>query len=72
MFLRNRVAAGIEKIDNCALVAGSPMSFYCRHCGIPTEILPEDYVFPPITECSQCRALKTEGWLEESMQSAAG
>lgn len=67
---RRRLAANIEKVDNSALHAGAPMYFYCRHCGLPTEILPEDYVFPPITECSQSRGLKTEGWLEEAIRTA--
>lgn len=67
---RQRIAVGIEKTENCDLPAGSPMYFYCRHCGIPTEILPEDYVFPPIAECSQCRGLKNEGWLEEAIKMA--
>lgn len=65
---RRRLAASIEKVDNSALHAGAPMYFYCRHCGLPTEILPEDYVFPPPTECSQCRGLKNEGWLDEAVQ----
>jgi|GEM_PF-3256399 len=67
---RRRLAAGIEKVDNSALHAGAPMYFYCRHCGLPTEILPEDYVFPPTTECSQCRGLKIEGWLEEAIRTS--
>lgn len=65
---RQRLAANIEKVDNAALHAGAPMYFYCRHCGLPTEMLPEDYVFPPITECSQCWGLKNEGWLEEAVR----
>lgn len=63
---RRLLAAEIEKIDNADLPAGSPMYFYCRHCGIPTEVLPEDYVFPPLRECSQCQGLKSEGWLGEA------
>lgn len=70
-FARRRLyAAQIEKIDNAELPAGSPMYFYCRQCGIPTEVLPEDYVFPPTSECSQCQGLKNEGWLEEAMRLA--
>jgi hypothetical protein len=67
---RRRLAANMEKVDNSALHAGAPMYFYCRHCGLPTEMLPEDYVFPPITECSQCRGLRNEGWLEEAIRKA--
>ncbi|MBL8830353.1 MAG: hypothetical protein JNM18_25470 [Planctomycetaceae bacterium] len=66
-FARRRLyASEIEKIENADLPAGSPMYFYCRHCGIPSEVLPEDYVFPPLQECSQCQGLKSEGWLEEA------
>lgn len=65
---RRLLAVKIEKINNADLPTGSPMYFYCRHCGIPTEVLPEDYVFPPTTECSQCKGLKSEGWLEEARQ----
>lgn len=67
---RQLLAAGIEKVDNSALHPGAPMYFYCRHCGLPTEILPEDYDFRPITECSQCRGLRNEGWLEEADREA--
>ena len=38
---RRRLATGIEKIENSDLAAGSSMYFQCRHCGLPTEILPE-------------------------------
>ena len=68
---RRLYVAEIEKIDNADLPAGSPMYFYCRHCGIPTEVLPEDYVFPPLRECSQCQGLKSEGWLEEAVRMAS-
>jgi len=46
------------------------MYFYCRHCGIPTEVLPEDFVFQPMLECSQCQGLKKEGWLEAAVEMA--
>lgn len=56
---RKNYADLICKIDNQGLHAGSPMYFYCIHCGIPTEVLPEDFIFPPIKECSQCLGLKS-------------
>jgi hypothetical protein len=37
-----------------------------RSSAVP-EILPEEFVFPANTECSQCRGLKNEGWLEEAV-----
>lgn len=62
---RVRYAVNIEKIDNSGLHAGSPMYFYCKDCGIPTEVLPEDYLFQPNRCCSQCKGLEDRGWLEE-------
>ena len=55
---RKHYADFICKIDNQGLHAGDPMYFYCEHCGTPTEVLPEDFIFPPIKECSQCLGLK--------------
>jgi len=70
-FLRRRkYSYQIEKVDNSGLHAGSPMYFYCRFCGVPTEVLPEDYLFQPITCCSQCKGLQEEGWLEEAKRLA--
>lgn len=68
--VRRRLSQQIEKIDNQGLHAGSPMYFYCRHCGMPTEVLPEDFVFQPMRECSQCVGLKHEGWLEAAVEMA--
>jgi hypothetical protein len=52
--------------DNDRLDAGSPMYFYCMHCGILIEKLPEDYLFRPLQLCSQCKGLKEQGWLGEA------
>lgn len=68
---RRRYAIQIEKIDNSGLHAGSPMYFYCKECGIPTEVLPEDYLFPPLRQCSQCQGLHQQGWLETAKKMAA-
>lgn len=67
---RRRYAHQIEKIDNAGLHAGSPMYFYCKECGIPTEVLPEDYLFAPLRQCSQCNGLHQQGWLEFAKQMA--
>ena len=67
---RKRYAIQIEKVDNSGLHAGSPMYFYCKTCGIPTEVLPEDYLFPPLRECSQCFGLQQQGWLEDAKKLA--
>lgn len=63
---RCQYAINIEKIDNSGLHAGSPMYFYCKDCGIPTEVLPEDYLFRPLNQCSQCQGLHQHGWLEQA------
>lgn len=57
-----------EKVSNSDLYAGQSMYFYCKHCGIPTEKLPEDYLFPVYTECSQCKGLQQEGLLMEALK----
>lgn len=67
---RVRYARRVEQIDNAGLHAGQPMYFYCKDCGIPTEVLPEDYLFVPYSRCSQCTGLQKEGWLEEAKRSA--
>jgi len=59
-----------KKIDNSTLPAGVPVFTYCRHCGIPIEKLPEDYLFCPYFKCSQCSGLENEGWLEDAIAAA--
>ena len=68
-FIRRRKFAEekVKKIDNSTLPAGSPVFTYCRHCGVPLEKLPEDYLFRPYSECSQCSGLANEGWLDEAI-----
>ena len=67
---RRRYAVEIEKVDNAGLHAGSPMYFYCKHCGIPTEVLPEDFLFPPSLTCSQCKGLEDHHWLKDAVELA--
>lgn len=63
---RHNYAAKQERFDNGNLPSGSPVYVYCEHCGILLERLPEDYLFPPLRECSQCIGLKKHGWLKEA------
>jgi CRISPR/Cas system-associated protein Cas10 (large subunit of type III CRISPR-Cas system) len=51
------------QIDNSALYAGSPMHYYCKHCGEPTETLPEAHMSRPKTVCDACQALVEHGVL---------
>ncbi len=70
-FVRRVIFASThEKYDSEELPAGSPIYVYCQHCGILIERLPEDYLFPPSGECSQCVGLKKQGWLEEAENKA--
>ncbi len=52
-----------EKIDNSALVAGSPMYFDCRACGCQDIKVSEDYIRRPKL-CEECQAMQDLGWLE--------
>jgi hypothetical protein len=67
---RCRYSSEITKIDNAGLHAGSPMYYYCKDCGIPTEVLPEDHLFPPVKQCSQCLALSENNWMKEALRCA--
>lgn len=63
--LKRRQASQPVHIDNSSLYAGSPMHFYCRSCGWPTDTLPEDYFLTrPRQLCGECQAMKDMGWLE--------
>jgi hypothetical protein len=60
-----------KQVNNASLPAGSPMYFYCKHCGVHTATLPEDYLSTPKRVCDECQALVNEGamtivkrWLE--------
>lgn len=60
---RKALAAETPKIDNSKLYAGSPMYFYCNHCGGLADTVPEDYIFKPRHVCSQCEAMIEHGYL---------
>jgi len=45
---------------------GEPIQVFCIHCGMPTEILEEDFIFDSNDKCSQCRALDNRSWLDEA------
>lgn len=50
-----------KQINNSSLRAGSPMYFYCRHCGVHTETLPESYTGKAVTICRPCDELDKMG-----------
>ena len=61
-----RLAANASKtkIDNGSLPAGSPMHYYCRFCGEPTETLPEGHLGRPRTACEPCQVLRDHGLID--------
>jgi hypothetical protein len=63
---RSNFAQKHEKYVNEDLPNGAPVYVYCRHCGIMIDRLPEDYLFTPYSQCSQCAGLQSQGWLEEA------
>jgi len=57
------------KIDDSRLYAGAPMHFYCKYCGVATEVLPELYTGIPKTVCDACQTLVKKGWHDNKMPS---
>jgi hypothetical protein len=55
--------AGRKRVDNSALPAGSPMTYYCRSCGDISGVLPEAHSEPVPDLCGRCFSLKHRGWL---------
>lgn len=47
-----------KKIDNSRLPAGSNMFFYCKHCAVLTDVLPELYTCTPKQICFDCEKLQ--------------
>lgn len=56
-------------IDDTKLYAGSPMHFYCKYCGVITEVLPELYTCIPKTVCDACQTLVDKGWHDHKVPS---
>lgn len=55
-----------KRIRNEDLYAGSPMYFYCRHCGHQSDVLPETYdprYQQPRKVCDPCQVVIDHGWL---------
>jgi len=53
-----------KQVNNSDLRAGSPMYYYCKHCGIHTETLPETHWSTPTTVCGGCKVLVEQGIIE--------
>ena len=50
-----------KQINNSSLLAGSPMYYYCKFCGCPTETLPELHMKSPKIKCDPCETLHIHG-----------
>lgn len=60
-FERRKAVHQGKQINNAELPAGSPMHYYCRFCGAPTETLPECHLGKPCTCCDPCKVLHEHG-----------
>lgn len=59
-----------SQINNSALPAGSPMYYYCKHCGTHTETLSEGHWSRPKTVCEACEALAVHGLIPDALEAA--
>ena len=46
--------------------AGHPMVYHCEHCGMVSDILPEDFFCRPRTVCSMCDGLVKLNLIEKA------
>lgn len=56
-----------KRINNGDLYAGSPMHYYCRHCGAE-DIKPEGFIpqtDPIKNPCDACKELIAKGWMPQ-------
>jgi hypothetical protein len=51
-----------KKVDNGSLYAGSPMHYYCRICGLTSDVLPESHIGQPRRYCAACQELVDHGY----------
>lgn|GEM_PF-4317413 len=60
---RREKSMEVGQVDNASLYAGSPMYYYCKHCGVQVAVKPEDwYEDPPPSTCADCQELLDKGW----------
>ena len=50
------------QIDNATLYAGSAMHYYCNHCGLESDVLPESHSERPKHVCDACQTLIDHGY----------
>lgn len=55
---RRKQSMEVGQIDNGMLMAGSPMYYYCKYCGVLSDTKPEDWwEVMPKTVCDDCQVL---------------
>lgn len=60
---RRRLMMHEGHIDNGSLYAEQPMFYYCKYCGVLTDIMPEDWLEKtPGKLCQECEILLGLGW----------
>jgi len=57
-------------VDNASLHAGSPMHYYCRHCGAHIATLPETHRQRVKTVCQPCNVLVDHGLIDRAVRTA--
>lgn len=65
---RRRANLTRVRIDNAALVAGSPMYFDCAIC--QDEIVVAEHYLARPTLCPACEVLRAQGWLRSELRLA--
>lgn len=63
--LEQRKANRPPHVNNASLYAGSAMHYYCRHCGVESDVLPEEHTERPKRVCDDCQTLIDNKWMPE-------
>lgn len=67
-FVARRTAYEGKRVDNERLPAGAPMHYYCKHCHVQTQTLPEVHTQRPVTICDACLSLEKDELLGEAVE----
>ena len=60
-FAKRKAENAGKQVDNSSLYAGSPMYYYCKFCGVQTDVLPESHFCAPKRICDPCKVLNDHG-----------
>lgn len=59
-----------KQVDNSSFPAGAPIIYYCRHCGVHTQTLPESHWGRPKVVCDPCEVLVAHGLIPKGIKMA--